>query len=108
MQDQNNRISVLVVEADGLLRDMLRTVLAAEPRLRVVGVTGDAPEAVRIAAAQKPDVTLVGSSPEPLVRVENDEVLLVMCSGFISMLWQVTQESPTKPACGEAVSPVSL
>jgi DNA-binding NarL/FixJ family response regulator len=62
MQDQNNRISVLVVEADGLLRDMLRTVLAAEPRLRVVGVTGDASEAVRIAAAEHPDVTLVGLS----------------------------------------------
>ena len=62
MQDQNNRISVLVVEADGLLRDMLRTVLAAEPRLRVVGVTGDAQEAVRLAAAEKPDVTLVGLS----------------------------------------------
>ena len=62
MQDQNNRISVLVVEADGLLRDMLRTVLAAEPRLSVVGVTGDAPDAVRIAAAEKPDVTLVGLS----------------------------------------------
>ncbi len=60
MQDQNNRISVLVVETDGLLRDMLRTVLAAEPRLRVVGVTGDASEAVRIAAAEKPEVTLVG------------------------------------------------
>ncbi|TAK63703.1 MAG: response regulator transcription factor [Dehalococcoidia bacterium] len=64
MQDQNNRISVLVVEADGLLRDMLRTVLAAEPRLRVVGVTGDATEAVRIAASEKPDVSLVGLSGE--------------------------------------------
>jgi len=64
MQDQNNRISVLVVEADGLLRDMLRTVLAAEPRLRVVGVTGDASEAVRIAGIEKPDVTLVGLSGE--------------------------------------------
>ncbi len=64
MQDQNNRISVLVVEADGLLRDMLRSVLAAEPRLRVVGVTGDASEAVRIAGIEKPDVTLVGLSGE--------------------------------------------
>jgi DNA-binding NarL/FixJ family response regulator len=64
MQDQNNRISVLVVEADGLLRDMLRTVLAAEPRRRVVGVTGDAQDAVRMAGAEKPDVTLVGLSGE--------------------------------------------
>src|SRR3990172_1317336 len=64
MQDETSRISGLVVEADGLLRDMLRTVLAAEPRLRVVGVTGDASEAVRIAATEKPDVTLVGLSGE--------------------------------------------
>lgn len=64
MQDQNNRIGVLVVEADGLLRDMLRAVLAAESRLRVVGVTGDASEALRIAATEKPDVSLVGLSSD--------------------------------------------
>jgi DNA-binding NarL/FixJ family response regulator len=64
MQDQNNRISVLVVEADGLLRDMLRTVLAAETRLRVVGVTGDAAEAIRLAASAKPEVALVGLSSD--------------------------------------------
>jgi DNA-binding NarL/FixJ family response regulator len=60
MQDQQNRISVLVVEADGLLRDMLRTVLMAESRLAVVGVTGDATEAIRLAGSEKPDVALVG------------------------------------------------
>ena len=60
MQEQYNRINVLVVEADGLLRDMLRTVLAAESRLQIVGVTGDAAEAIRIASSEKPDVALVG------------------------------------------------
>jgi DNA-binding NarL/FixJ family response regulator len=60
MQEQQNRISVLVVEADGLLRDMLRTVLMAESRLAVVGVTGDATEAIRLAGSEKPDVALVG------------------------------------------------
>ena len=60
MQDLQNRISVLVVEADGLLRDMLRTVLMAESRLAVVGVTGDATEAIRLAGIEKPDVALVG------------------------------------------------
>jgi DNA-binding NarL/FixJ family response regulator len=60
MQDQYNRISILVVEADGLLRDMLRTVLAAESRLQIVGVTGDAAEAIRLATNEKPDVALVG------------------------------------------------
>ncbi len=60
MLDQQNRISVLVVEADGLLRDMLRTVLMAEARLAVVGVTGDAAEAIRLAGSERPDVALVG------------------------------------------------
>jgi DNA-binding NarL/FixJ family response regulator len=58
--EQPTRIRVLVVEADSLLRDMLRTVLGSEPRLQLVGATGDAAEAVRLAAAEKPDDALVG------------------------------------------------
>lgn len=60
MQERESRISVLVVEADGLLRDMLRTVLMADSRLAVVGVTGDPAEAIRLAGSEKPDVALVG------------------------------------------------
>lgn len=60
MQEQQDRIRVLVVEADGLLRDMLRTVLAAEPRLNLVGATGLPEDAIALAASAKPDVTLVG------------------------------------------------
>ena len=60
MQQTENRIRVLVVEADSLLRDMLRTVLGAESRLELVGVTGDPAEAVTLASCQRPDVALVG------------------------------------------------
>jgi DNA-binding NarL/FixJ family response regulator len=60
MSNLQTPISVLVVEADGLLRDMLQTVLRAEPRLHVVGVTGDVSEAVHIAAATAADVALIG------------------------------------------------
>jgi DNA-binding NarL/FixJ family response regulator len=60
MDKQDSRIRVLVVEADGLLRDMLRAVLSSEPRLKFVGATGDAGEAVRMAASERPDVSLVG------------------------------------------------
>ena len=59
-----NRIRVLVVEADGLLRDMLRTVLTAEARLELAGATGDPADAVRIASEAKPDVALVGLDAE--------------------------------------------
>jgi DNA-binding NarL/FixJ family response regulator len=64
MTDSQNRINILVVEADSLLRDMLGTVLAAQPGLAVVGATGDAAEAIRIAGAEKPDVALVGLDAE--------------------------------------------
>lgn len=58
--EQTTQIRILVVEADSLLRDMLRTVLGSEPRLQLVGATGDPAEAVRLAAAERPDVALVG------------------------------------------------
>jgi DNA-binding NarL/FixJ family response regulator len=60
MQEQRTRIRVLVVEADNLLRDMLRSVLAAESSLQLIGATGDAAEAIRLSAAENADVALVG------------------------------------------------
>jgi DNA-binding NarL/FixJ family response regulator len=60
MDRQDNRIRVLVIEADSLLRDMLRAVLSAEARLEFVGGTGDPADAVALAAEQRPDVALVG------------------------------------------------
>jgi DNA-binding NarL/FixJ family response regulator len=59
-QNQNEPIRVLVVEGDGLLREMLSAVLSAEPRLRIVGATADPATAMEIAAATSPDVTLIG------------------------------------------------
>ena len=58
--NERSGIRVLIVERDGLLREMLSAVLRAEPRLRVAGTAGDAASALTLAAAQKPDVTLVG------------------------------------------------
>ncbi len=64
MNNNQNRIRVLVVEADSLLRDMLRAVLSAEPRLEFVGATGVPADAVRLASTEKPDVALVGLDNE--------------------------------------------
>jgi len=60
METQTKRTRVLVVESDGLQRDMLRTVLSNDPRLDLAGATGDASEAAQEAAASRPDVVLVG------------------------------------------------
>ena len=58
------RTRVLVVEADNLLRDMLRAVLADESRLELIGSTGDPSEAVRIATSEQADVALIGLDSE--------------------------------------------
>ncbi|MDP9238317.1 MAG: response regulator transcription factor [Chloroflexota bacterium] len=60
MSNLETPINVLIVEADGLLRDMLHTVLRAQRRVHVVGVTGDISEAVQVAAGGAPDVALIG------------------------------------------------
>jgi DNA-binding NarL/FixJ family response regulator len=61
---QPTRVRVLILESDSLLREMLRTVLAVEPRLQLVGATNDAAEVVRLAAVEKPDVTVIGLNAE--------------------------------------------
>jgi DNA-binding NarL/FixJ family response regulator len=60
MDKRDSRTRVLVVEADSLLRDMLRAVLSSEQRLEIIGSTGDPSEAVSIAGQEQPDVTLIG------------------------------------------------
>lgn len=52
--------SVLVVDHQSLQRHGLRMLLAAEPDLTVVGDTADSAEAVRMSAALRPDVVLMG------------------------------------------------
>jgi DNA-binding NarL/FixJ family response regulator len=64
MEKPAARTRVLVVEPDGLFRDMLRAVLSLEPRLQIVGATGDASEASSIAAGERPDVALIGLEAE--------------------------------------------
>jgi DNA-binding NarL/FixJ family response regulator len=64
MEKAQTPTRVLVVEADSLLRDMLRAVLSSEQRLQIVGSTGDAPEAARIASSERVDVALIGLDSE--------------------------------------------
>jgi len=53
------RIKVLIVEDEGLMRDMLRVSLSAYSNLEVVGAVGDGESAVRAAEELGPDVMLM-------------------------------------------------
>ncbi len=64
MEKPQTRTRLLVVEADSLLRDMLRAALSSEQRLQIVGSTGDASEAARLASSERPDVALIGLDGE--------------------------------------------
>ncbi|MEU6069935.1 response regulator transcription factor [Streptomyces sp. NPDC047082] len=65
-------VSVLVVTDQSLQRLALRTLLAAEPGLSVVGEAASGAEAVRMSAALRPDVVLVDS---PLCRADRIETV---------------------------------
>ena len=51
-------VNVLVVEDEGLFRDMLQTALAAQPTIQVVGATANGEDAIREAERVAPDVVL--------------------------------------------------
>ena len=61
---QEPTIRVLVFEADGLFRDMLRSVLSLEPRLTLTGATSDPVAALTAVANDHPDVVLIGLDRE--------------------------------------------
>ncbi|MFE7277859.1 LuxR C-terminal-related transcriptional regulator [Streptomyces sp. NPDC057623] len=62
-------VSVLVVNDQSLQRLALRMLLDPEPDLSVVGEAASGAEAVRMSAALRPDVVLMGSHPSEVVDI---------------------------------------
>jgi DNA-binding NarL/FixJ family response regulator len=55
-------VSVLIADDSGLFRSALDAILAAEPRVEVVGRAANGEEAVRMVAELEPDVVLMDLS----------------------------------------------
>jgi DNA-binding NarL/FixJ family response regulator len=53
------RIRVLIAEDDEGIREILASVVRSEPSFELAGTATDAPEAIRLAAEQQPDVAFV-------------------------------------------------
>jgi DNA-binding NarL/FixJ family response regulator len=69
-------IRVLIAERHVLFADLLEMALSRQPRIEVVGVAHDGHEAVTLAAARAPDVTLMGLLLPVLDGIEATRQLL--------------------------------
>ena len=82
-------VSVLIVEDEGLFRDMLRISLGSIPNLEVVGAVSDGEAAIESAGRLVPDVVLLdielGSEPNGIpagraIKEDNDSIGIVILS----------------------------
>lgn len=76
-----HRIKVLVVEDSPVVQELLAHVIDRDPRLKVVGIAGDAAEAVRLIRSARPDVVTM-------------DIRLPRMNGFEATRW-IMREHPT-------------
>ena len=82
-------VKVMIVEDEGLFRDMLKISLSSVPNLDVVGAVGDGNAAIESASRLDPDVILMdielGSDPNGInagraIKSENPDTGIVILS----------------------------
>ena len=59
MNDEDKRISILIVDDHALVREGLREILQMQEDMRVVGEAEDSATTVALAAAEQPDIVLL-------------------------------------------------
>jgi DNA-binding NarL/FixJ family response regulator len=63
-------VGIVIADEYPIFRDGLRRLLETEPRLRILGETGDGSEVVRLVDALRPNILLLGLSASPGGLVE--------------------------------------
>jgi DNA-binding NarL/FixJ family response regulator len=59
MNDEDDRITILLVDDHSLVREGLREILETQRDMRIVGEAGDSDSTVALAAAEHPDIVLL-------------------------------------------------
>jgi NarL family two-component system response regulator LiaR len=99
--NENRPIRILIVDDHPIVRDGLAAVLSTQPDLRVVGEAGNGAEAVRRAAALRPDVVLLdlempemdGVEALRQMRAANPETRAIVFTAFDTdeRIWAAVQ-----------------
>ena len=86
----DNRLRVVLADDTAEYRLLLRIILEQDGRFEIVGEAADGAEAMRVTAAQRPDVLVLnlampvmdGLQAIPGVRADSPETAIVVLSGF--------------------------
>lgn len=71
-REQNEEITILLVDDHALLREGLREILSAQENMRVVGEAGDSAAAVALSASEQPEIVLLD------VEIPGDDVVVTI------------------------------
>ncbi len=73
MAAQTETVGIVIADEYPIFRDGLRRLLETQPRLRILGETGDGLEVIRLVQDLRPDILLLGLSASPRSLVETFE-----------------------------------
>jgi two-component system, chemotaxis family, protein-glutamate methylesterase/glutaminase len=115
MTPSNRRTRVLIVDDSAVMRSLLRSVLAADPRLEIAGTAVDGAAAMQSIAALAPDLMLLdvempvmdGLTTLKRLRAAGHRLPVIMCSGLTQRGARVTIEALANGAADYVAKPTA-